>query len=190
MKKMYVLSFLVLVLFLADVCSGASWQTVVTFTEQGSRVTDDFYVPTTEWRIIWNYTVKSWQENYTMFGFLVFPKGGTNIVSAVMCQKEEDPTSGVTYVYKGAQYFYLSIYAQFVENYTIRIEYNTSPSPTPTQTSTDMPEDNKGSNLIDQYGYLIIGAVVSIVVVGAVFIVYFKKRSHSDSREEKPLKSS
>ena len=148
MQKIYILSFLVLVLFLAGICSGASWQTVITFTEQGSQGTDYFYIPTTEWRIVWNYTIESWHENYTKFGFLVFPRGGTNIVGAVMCQKEGDPTSGVTYVYEGARYFHLAIYTQLVENYTIRIEYNTSPSPSPTQAPTDMPEDNTGSNLM------------------------------------------
>lgn len=165
----------ILLLFLSMILSvqAANWQTVKTFTQNGT--TDNFNIPGSEWRIDWSYTPDSQYPTFAAFSFFVYPKGETAIYIESIYKIGANNTSGTTYIHQGLEDYYLKINVANTESFTITVQYDADTVPsTQGTTGTD-----GGSAVLG--GILIL--IIIIIIAVAVFYI-------SKSRKKKRVQSS
>lgn len=129
MQKIHIAIIAFSILALVSVCSAANWQTVTTFTGASDTTTDYFNVPTIEWRLTWSYTPSSSGGDYAVFSFFIYQKGETAVYKDYLMKTGRDETSGTIYVHEGSKEYYLTIGAANIQNYNIKIEYDSSAIP-------------------------------------------------------------
>jgi hypothetical protein len=89
-----------------------------------------FYVPTIEWRLTWSYTPTSTDGNYCSFVVFIYQYGAPAVMlEDHVYQTGSSVTSGTTYIHEGSQGYCLKIISTDIENYNIRIEYDSSAIP-------------------------------------------------------------
>lgn len=129
MQKIYIGLIAFCLLALTGVCYAASWQSVTTFTGAADTKTDYFKVPTNEWRLTWSIE-PSFSAELAVFGVFIYPKGEDMQYAGYAAKYTgSNQTSGTLYVHEGIKDYYLEISSANVQNYDVRIEYDSSAVP-------------------------------------------------------------
>jgi hypothetical protein len=99
----------------------ANWQQVTTITGSGSKISDEFRISGSEWRIRWTYNTNVQDPSFTEFSFFVYPHGETaNYVDYVY----DSDTSGTLNIHEGPKLYYVNILAANTPSYTLTVEYD------------------------------------------------------------------
>ncbi len=164
-----ILTAILVVTVSTSLCQAATWQQVTAFAGREQYTTDYFYIPTTEWKITWDYTPTS---EYPVFNFFAYEKG-KGALYTTMVYATKDQTQGTTYVHEGTAHYYLTINAANC-NYNIKIEYETT---TNAHTPTFKPSTNTEIDYrITQF--IIIGAIFLAVSISTVLIINHRRRKN------------
>jgi hypothetical protein len=135
MKKLLII--LLLATLLAATASftyAQTYQEVKTFTGSGTTNTntENFNIPSGEWRVTWSYTPNSSYPLVAFFSVYVYPKD--QIVSYIdsVAKDGDNETSGIIYIHEGNQEYYLKIATAYLQDYTVTVEAETNAAASPT----------------------------------------------------------
>ncbi len=99
-----------------------SYQQIIKVTGSGNQTTDNFNVPTSDWRIIWSYVPNPSYPALAIFSVFAYPKGESSAYATNVVQFGDSNTSGVVYVHQGQNDYYLKIIVTSVKSYIITVE--------------------------------------------------------------------
>lgn len=155
-------------------CEGA-WLTLKTISGKYSQTTDDFEIPTDEWRIVWSITPYPNWSGYFWLDASATRAGYTGSIPRVAkIEADPDNRNGIVYASRGDDDYYISISAGNLESYTLKVEYylasNTNGAPSP------------GNN------DALSGIIGLIFIIGIVMIpiLVFRKLRNRNQTNKKP----
>ncbi len=148
-------------MFAVEPCLAADWQEVTTIDGRGEKVSESFYVPSSEWRIAWNYS--SLWGDYAVVEIYVREQGSGKVVAQVVSSAGFN--NGVEYVNdSGPGNYDLEIIGGMRKSYTLRIEIQTAqPTETPTTQPTATPAAPE---------FPVASAITVLLLIGAASAVF------------------
>jgi hypothetical protein len=142
--------------------ANASWVTILIFTGTITQASDDFYVPTSHWRVIWTATpmllVSPADQEFTIY----VRTYGSTVVKEYIGVGNPD-LEGTLYIDEGEKEYDVSVIISGVESYAITVDYN----------DASIPTDEYGRL---HYTTLVILAPVVIVVVAVIAAGLYSRR--------------
>jgi hypothetical protein len=112
------------VFFSAVPVRAANWQPVTTISGSDSKISDEFQISGSEWRINWSYIPGSQVLSTSEFSFFIFPKDRTTPIADYVWATGVNKTSGTLNIHEGPRLYYVKILTVNTPGYTLTVEYD------------------------------------------------------------------
>lgn len=119
-----ILAVALVVCFSTMLVKAANWQPVTTITGSDSKISDEFRISGSEWRIRWAYAPNGQDPSLTAFSFFVYPHGETDVYVDREIEYGASSTSGTLNIHEGPRLYYVQILAANTPGYTLTVEYD------------------------------------------------------------------
>ena len=147
----------------------ADWNVITSFSGASDQTTTDFYVPTNEWRIVWNITPDPQNTSYAVFRVDVHQKGASWYVA--QDGNYDEKTNGILDLHLGVGDFFLDIVTANLDGYTLKVEYDaTAPTPTPSEDASET----------SNYTTFVIATIVTSICASSLIVAIYviRKRKY------------